>query len=209
MHDADFRQAEKDWRSFVTCLNEKVMELDDTIPELPLKDLIFRIYRDVRFSSDPTPYKPYFSAAWSRTGRKGSYAHYYVQIAAGGSFVGAGLWHPEAASLAALRNDIDQQPENIKNVLKDKDIVDAFFGGSKSPLKAFLKMNASNALKVKPKGYDADHKDIELLRLRNYTVIRKLEDDEVTGSEGLTRIAELLAGGKPLVTYLNLVVMPD
>jgi hypothetical protein len=44
---------------------------------------------DIRFSKDPTPYKTYFSAAWSRTGRKGPYAHYYIQIQPnGGSFVG-------------------------------------------------------------------------------------------------------------------------
>ncbi|KAK1824775.1 hypothetical protein LTR12_000832 [Friedmanniomyces endolithicus] len=80
MNDAEFRQAEKDWHSFVEQLTERLAAIDDTIPELPVKDVVFRIYRDVRFSPDPTPYKPFFSAAWSRTGRKGPYAHYYIQI---------------------------------------------------------------------------------------------------------------------------------
>ncbi|TKA69863.1 hypothetical protein B0A55_08920 [Friedmanniomyces simplex] len=80
MNDAEFRQAEKDWHSYVEQLTERLVEIDDTVPELPVKDVVFRIYRDVRFSPDPTPYKPYFSAAWSRTGRKGPYAHYYIQI---------------------------------------------------------------------------------------------------------------------------------
>ncbi|KAK4905533.1 hypothetical protein LTR66_017800, partial [Elasticomyces elasticus] len=79
-HDADFRTGWKDWESFVEVLTEKIAEIDETIPELPPKDLVFRIYRDIRFSKDPTPYKPHFSAAWSRTGRKGPYACYYVQI---------------------------------------------------------------------------------------------------------------------------------
>ena len=81
MHDPDFRQSEKDWFSFVEKLTERLVEIDDTIPELPVKDIvsrrlhqqnirtrsalrekltaaqIFRIYRDVRFSKDPTPYK--------------------------------------------------------------------------------------------------------------------------------------------------------
>ncbi|KAK0346406.1 hypothetical protein LTR94_006852 [Friedmanniomyces endolithicus] len=73
MNDAEFRQAEKDWHSFVEQLTERLAAIDDTIPELPVKDVVFRIYRDVRFSPDPTPYK-------SRTGRKGPYAHYYIQI---------------------------------------------------------------------------------------------------------------------------------
>jgi len=88
MHDPDFRQAEKDWFSFVESLTERLVEIDDTVPELPVKDIIFRIYRDVRFSKDPTPYKPFFSAAWSRTGRKGPYAHYYVQVSPQETFVG-------------------------------------------------------------------------------------------------------------------------
>jgi uncharacterized protein (TIGR02453 family) len=83
------RQAEKDFHTFVEKLSEKVSEKDPTVPELPIKDVIFRIYRDVRFSPDKTPYKPYFSVAWSRTGRKGPYAVYYLHIQpGGGSFLG-------------------------------------------------------------------------------------------------------------------------
>lgn len=84
-----FRQAEKDFQTFVSKLSEIVCDKDSTIPELPIKDIIYRIYRDMRFSSDPTPYKPYFSVTWSRTGRKGPYAHYYLHIQPdGGSFFG-------------------------------------------------------------------------------------------------------------------------
>ena len=92
-HDADYRASKNDWDSFVDSLTEKIIEKDETIPELPHKDLTFRIYRDIRFSPDPTPYKTHFSAAWSRTGRKGPYAAYYAQIQPKGSFVGAGVWY--------------------------------------------------------------------------------------------------------------------
>ncbi|KAK5687624.1 hypothetical protein LTS10_001764 [Elasticomyces elasticus] len=57
INDAEFRQAEKDWHSFVEKLTERLVEIDDSVPELPVKDVVFRIYRDVRFSPDPTPYK--------------------------------------------------------------------------------------------------------------------------------------------------------
>ena len=57
VHDPDYRTSWNDWTSFVESLTEKIAEKDETIPELPPKDLVFRIYRDVRFSSDPTPYK--------------------------------------------------------------------------------------------------------------------------------------------------------
>jgi uncharacterized protein (TIGR02453 family) len=89
LHDPDFRVSFQDFITFAEKVSDKIIEADETIPELPVKDVIYRIYRDIRFSKDPTPYKTYFSAAWSRTGRKGPYAHYYVQVQPkGGSFVG-------------------------------------------------------------------------------------------------------------------------
>lgn len=158
-HDADYRTSWKDFESFVETLTEKIAQIDDTIPELPPKDLVFRIYRDVRFSSDPTPYKPHFSAAWSRTGRKGPYACYYIHIQPGGrSFVGSGLWHPEAAPVALLRADIDQQSERIRSILTNPGIRKHIFGGiGKDPvkaIKAFCEQNKENALKTKPKVSD-------------------------------------------------------
>lgn len=156
MHDPDFRQSWKDWESFVESLTERIAEIDETIPELPPKDLVFRIYRDVRFSKDPTPYKTHFSAAWSRTGRKGPYAAYYVQIQPGGrSFVGSGLWCPDAQPLRLLRRSIDRRPERLRAVLVDAGIRKHLLGGiskdEKKAIKAFADQNAENALKSKPK----------------------------------------------------------
>ncbi|MCJ1335795.1 hypothetical protein MMC09_001069 [Bachmanniomyces sp. S44760] len=213
VHDADYRQSKKDFDLFVESLTTKIIEEDETIPELPPKDLTFRIYRDIRFSPDPTPYKTHFSAAWSRTGRKGPYAAYYVQIQPGGSFVGGGLWHPEAAPLALLRRNIDRNAAKIKKVLIHARIRKEFFNGipadEKKATKAFIGQNSENMLKTKPKGYDAEHPNIDLLRLRNFTMGRKLKDDEVVGPKGLPRILELIGALTPFITYLNDVVMPD
>lgn len=155
IHDADYRQSKKDFDSFVESLTEKIIEKDETIPELPPKDLTFRIYRDIRFSPDPTPYKIYFSAAWSRTGRKGPYAGYYVQVQPNGSFIGAGVWMPEAPPLALLRKDVDEKSHKLKKVLMAADMRREFLGGigenEKKAVKAFVGNNTENMLKTKPK----------------------------------------------------------
>lgn len=164
-HDADYRQSWKDFESFVEALTEKIAEVDETIPELPPKDLVFRIYRDVRFSSDPTPYKPHFSAAWSRTGRKGPYACYYVHIQPGERcFLGSGLWHPDAAPVALLRTEIDQRSERLRGVLMEPRMRKQIFGGvakdEKKAVRAFCEQNKENALKTKPKvSVGCDRKD--------------------------------------------------
>ncbi|CBX93066.1 hypothetical protein LEMA_P039670.1 [Plenodomus lingam JN3] len=301
LHDPDYRVAFQDFSTFTEKMSEKIIEADETIPELPVKDVIFRIYRDIRFSKDPTPYKTYFSAAWSRTGRKGPYAHYYVQIQPnGGSFVemmseptcghndpacislrlgamtldgctmallaqselgqatndcripwpssacrvrdlearvrSGGYWQPDAASLSKLRRDIDRAPDHLKSVLRNEGIRKAFLHGvqddNKKVVKAFTSLpgNQSNALKRNPKDYAHDHKDIELLRLRSFTIGTKLADHEVVGPGGLDRIAELVRLMVPVqpteqqpllqldvlalqspapISYLNGVCMPD
>ncbi|KAI5370454.1 hypothetical protein Slin14017_G013330 [Septoria linicola] len=214
LNDPNFRQAEKDWHTFVENMTESLATIDDTIPELPVKDVVFRIYRDIRFSKDPTPSrKAWFSVAWSRAGRKGPFAHYYIQCAPNNSFVGGGLWHPDAAPTAAMRRAIDRHPRRLKDVLLDPRIRKEFLKGAaatdKAIAKAFVQSNSGNALKTKPKGYDAGHADIDLLRLRNYTIGRQLTDDEVVGETGKQRIIELLTALQPFITYLNGVVMPD
>ncbi|KAI1626710.1 hypothetical protein EDD37DRAFT_676358 [Exophiala viscosa] len=213
MHDPDYRQSWKDWESFVETLTEKISQIDETIPELPPKDLVFRIYRDVRFSPDPTPYKPHFSAAWSRTGRKGPYAAYYVQIHPGGkSFVGAGLWMPEAQPLALLRTNIDRKSHKLKRVLMEPQMRKQILGGAsdeRKAIKAFVAQNSENALKTKPKGYDADNPNIEMLRLRNFTLGKAIPDEKVLSEHGLQNILDLIGVLVPFVTYLNSVVMPD
>ncbi|MCJ1485522.1 hypothetical protein MMC06_005697 [Schaereria dolodes] len=219
VHDADYRQSKIDFDNFVESLTEEIVEKDQTIPELPPKDLV-RIpnassenISDIRFSPDPTPYKTYFSAAWSRTGRKGPYAGYYVQIQPGHSFVGGGIWHPEAAPLALLRRDVDRKSHKLKAVLTNPGIRKEFLSGApdneKKSVKAFIAQNGENMLKTKPKGFNAENPNIDLLRLRNFTIGRKLKDEEVVGPKGLGRVVELIGTMTPFITYLNSVVMPD
>ncbi|KAF5331907.1 hypothetical protein D9611_008895 [Ephemerocybe angulata] len=73
-HEPVYRVAEQEWKVFVEALTDSLMEVDPEIPPLPPKDVIHRIYRDIRFSNDKTPYKRGFSASLSRSGRKGIFA---------------------------------------------------------------------------------------------------------------------------------------
>ncbi|KAE9979789.1 hypothetical protein BLS_009471 [Venturia inaequalis] len=174
MHDPDYRTSQKDFNSFLEALTQNVVEADDTVPELPVKDII----------------KPN-----------------------GGSCVAGGLWMPEANAIALLRRDIDRRPQRIKAALKNAGIRREFLEGvpdnDAKVVKKFVAQSSQSALKTKPKGFDADHKDIDLLRLKSFTLTRNLDDKEVLGQQGLARISELIATLVPFITYLNSVVMPD
>ncbi|OQD83665.1 hypothetical protein PENANT_c015G03337 [Penicillium antarcticum] len=212
-HDPDYRAAKKDFETFVESLTSKISEVDATVPELPPNDLIFRIHRDVRFSKNPLPYKTHFSAAWSRTGKKGPYAAYYVHFQPGSCFVGCGLWNPEAEPLAMLREDIDEHADRWKEVLREPELRREFLKGASDDddavVNAFTHHNKESALKVKPKGYEANNENIKLLRLRSFTMGKPLADEDLAGSNAQEKIAALMAIMEPFVTYLNSVVMPD
>ncbi|KAJ5367965.1 uncharacterized protein N7496_007725 [Penicillium cataractarum] len=212
-HDPDYRAAKKDFETFVETLTTKITEKDGTIPELPVKDLVFRIHRDIRFSKNPLPYKIHFSAAWSRTGKKGPYAAYYVHFQPGACFVGCGLWHPEADPLGTLREDIDVNADRWKAVLRAPALRREFLKGASDDddavVKAFAHANRESALKTKPKGYNADNENIQLLRLRSFTLGRPVSDEEMLAADAQDRIVALIEVMEPFVTYLNSVVMPD
>ncbi|KAH7020956.1 uncharacterized protein B0I36DRAFT_367426 [Microdochium trichocladiopsis] len=238
LHDEEYRRSLKDWESFVESITEKITEADETVPELPLKDVIFRIYRDVRFSKDPTPYKPHYSAAWSRTGRKGPYACYYIHVEPQKCFIGGGLWCPDKDALARLRASVDERPHRIRRILMDPAFRDNFLAeaakyeslqnkknkkGGKSNatrdeveideaaavIRAFAEANKESALKTRPKGVDPEHRDIELLKLKNYTVGKKFSDHDFTAPDAQERIMESIRALVGFVTFLNSVVMPD
>ncbi|KAI1800293.1 hypothetical protein F4811DRAFT_44272 [Daldinia bambusicola] len=213
-NDEEYRRSLKDWESFVETLTTRIIEADETIPWLPIKDVIFRIYRDIRFSKDQTPYKPHYSAAWSRTGRKGPYACYYVHVEPGRCLVGGGLWHPEADSLARLRASVDERPHRLSRVLMNPAFQKTFLpeakaGNEKSVIAAFAAHNQTNALKTKPKGFHPDHKYIELLKLRNYTISKQLHESDFFGDDAQDKVMSVISAMVEFVTFLNSVVRPD
>ncbi len=192
-NDAVYRYCWKNFTAFTEAVLEDFMDkVDPTVPWLPSKDYLYRIYRDVRFSNDKTPYKINFCATFSRGGRKGPYAGYHVLVKpGGGSFFAAGRWGTEREHLAIIRQHIlDDTPEarELKEVVKDPEFIKWFGppkGAAAGKTKAKREKSQINPrcnlwggddeLKVAPKieGVDKNHKDIDWLKLRSFCAIHK------------------------------------
>ncbi len=128
-HEPQFKAAKADFETFALALGQRLQKLDPEIPKLPGKDLFFRIYRDVRFSNDRTPYKTYFAAGFSRTGRKGPYAKYYLSVKPNDmSVLACGSWQPDSVRLAKLRRFIDRHYDAFDEVVSHVEFVDMFCG---------------------------------------------------------------------------------
>jgi uncharacterized protein (TIGR02453 family) len=150
----------------------------------------FRIYRDVRFSKDKSPYKTNIGASFPWTGEGEGRPGGYFHLSPGDIFIGGGMWHPEPSRLAAFRRLVDSDPDRVHAVIDDPDYSRTF-----GPL-------MGDRLSRVPKGYAADHPDAELLKLKDIGFGRSLADDDI-GSAGLVDlIADTLVLGMPLLRLL-------
>ncbi|KAI9507253.1 hypothetical protein F5148DRAFT_1309880 [Russula earlei] len=201
LHEPVFRLAEAEFKFFIENLTELFSEIDPQIPPLPPKDVIYRIYRDIRFSNDKTPYKTNFSATFSRSGRKGLFAGFKP---GNESLLAAGSWCPGKNELATIRSHIQRNSSRLRQVINAPLFVENF--GPTKPLSKKGRQNIfgrDDELKTAPKGFDKDHKDIDLLRCRSFVVLHKFTDKEVLNPNFGQIVMEVVKAAKPLVYCMN------
>jgi uncharacterized protein (TIGR02453 family) len=191
-HKETYEAAKKDFEQLVTSLLEALVPMEPALANQKAKDCIFRIYRDVRFAKDKTPYKENFSAYFSKGGKKFPGAGFYLHLQPGGkSMAGGGLWNPEAPLLKALRQEIDYNFEEFQQIINQKDFKKTF-----GPLKG-------DQLKSAPQGYEADNPAIEYLKMKSFVVMHPIDDKDWTGKNFAAKCAGTFNTMKPLIDFLN------
>jgi len=205
-----YRRTEKEFKEFIEEFISMLTEVDSQIPPLPPKDVIHRIYRDIRFSNDKTPYKKGLSASFSRSGRKGIFAFYHVMIKPGDeSILAAGAWCPARNELTTLRNHLLHSTPAAKalhTIISSKAFTTHF--GPPRPHPRGERQSVfghEDELKVAPKGVDKNHKDIALLKCRSLAVTYRFTDAQVIGpgSEFMDALREVVDVMKLFVHCLN------
>jgi len=178
-------EAQKNAKRVFAAINEKLQSHDEIE-----KSKMMRIYRDVRFSHDKTPYKPHFANSYSRLGKE-LRGGYFLRIRPGESFLAGGFWEPSKEDLFRIRKEIALDASEIRAVLADKNYK-RFFGGE---------FESFSELKTAPRGFDKEHKDIDLLRKKGFIASRNFTDEEVL-SENF--IEEVNKSYKALRPFFNL-----
>jgi uncharacterized protein (TIGR02453 family) len=174
----------------------KQLNAHDEIETASGKKSLFRIYRDTRFSSDKTPYKSHWSGSFKRATkyRRGGY---YFHIEPGNSFVAGGFWGPSPEDLKRIREDIAFDAAPLRKILRAKSFVSMF-----QVLKGEL-------VKTAPKGYDSRHEAIDLLRHRQFLLIRKFSDKEVLSKDFLKEAGLTFKAMRPFFDYMSEVLTTD
>lgn len=149
----------------------------------------FRIYRDIRFSKDKSPYKTWVSASFPWNG-EGRGVGGYFSLSGEQAYVGGGCWHPDTPRLAAWRRAVAEDPEAVHAAL-DEPGFKAAFGSVEG-----------DSLKRVPPGYPSDHAEAELLKLKDVTFGRNLTPEEVTSPELPALVADALVASLPVLRLL-------
>ena len=193
-HREQYEAARIDFSNFIQLIIDDLQRTDTTITGLTSKDCLFRINRDIRFSKDKTPYKANFGASIKRGGKKSFYAGYYFHCEPGQSFIGGGLWMPEAADLKKLRQEIDYNWEEFQEILKEKNF--------KKTYRDVFK-NETVSLSTMPKGYEKDHPAAGYLKLKSLIAETTVKDEELIMSSLHKKTVSAFRALQPLLNFIN------
>jgi uncharacterized protein (TIGR02453 family) len=178
---------------FTDNLLELMRQVDPALsPDLKGKKCVMRIYRDIRFSKNKTPYKNNFGISLPTTGTKLGGAEYYLHIQPGKSFIAGGYWMPDASHLKAIRQEIDYNAHDLKAIIDEPEFV-----------KLFGDFRDGEKLKTVPRDYAADNENIELLKLKSFIVMHNLSDKDIKSPKAAEIVATLCSKIYPLNVFLR------
>jgi uncharacterized protein (TIGR02453 family) len=190
-----YEAAKKEFDEFVDALIAQIARFDPAIAHHTAKDCVFRIYRDVRFSNDKSPYKTHFGAHFTAAAKKSDIhtkAGYYVHLEPGGTFLAGGAYMPEAAWLKAIRSEIHYNGKLFHEILEHPDF------------KKYYGTMEGEKLKKAPKDYDPNHPDLELLKHKSFLATHYVAETKVVGNQFITHCADAFRALKPFDDFLNM-----
>lgn len=186
-----YEAGRQDYIAFLDTLLPAVVGFEPIAAGQQGKDLLFRIYRDVRFSLNKSPYKDHFGAYLAEGGRKSINPGYYLHISSDNqSFIAAGLWMPPPAPLKAVRQEIDYNLAEFESIINEPAFT-SFFG----PLEG-------EKLKTTPKGYEADNPALPYLRHKSWMVSRSLPDAVVCSDALFDEVLQAIRLAQPFKEFL-------
>lgn len=190
-HKKEFKEVQAEAKSFYEDLME-AMKTHDDIEKLKM----FRIYRDVRFSKDKTPYQPHFAGSFSRAG-----AHlrggYYLRIRPGESFIAAGFWEPNKEDIYRIRKEFELDAAPFRKVI------------GKPAFKKVWGELVGEGVKTAPKGFDKEHPNIDLIRKKQFIFVREFKDSEVSSPEFFDTVNGSFKAIRPYFDLMSEILTTD
>lgn len=185
---ATFKEHEAEVKSFYAEIQNKLQETDNIAD-----NKVYRIYRDVRFSKDKTPFKSRFAGDFRRA-TKALRGSYYLNIEPGNSIVGGGFYGPNPEDLKRIRAEIDQDDSELRTILNN------------NKFKAIFDELQGAEVKSAPRGFKPDHPAIDLLRKKQFILFKRFTNQEVMQEDFKEKVMEVYLTIRPFFDYMSSVL---
>jgi uncharacterized protein (TIGR02453 family) len=184
-----YEAAKEDMTDFIAGLVTQIKKVEPVL-EKPAKKYVGRIYRDLRFSKDKSPYHTYLSSLIER-GTDGKKCPFYIHIEPGNCFVGGGVWQPDPELLKKVRQEIDYNSSDFNKIIKN------------ATFKKYFGELSGDKLIRAPKGYEEDNPNIELLKLKQYVVHKHFSEEEVTSVSFASDVLDVYHAALNFFTFFD------
>lgn len=189
-----YEAVKKEYYQLTADVLDLIKPLDPALELLEVKNCVFRINRDIRFSKDKSPYKTHLGI-WLSTGAKNAEtAGYYLQIDAENPFVGGGMYCPQPDQIQKIRKEINFFYDDLVAIINDNE----FVANYKS-----LNRDENSTLKNPPRGYEKDNPAIEFLKLKSYTATEKFDVQWQTKKDFIPLMVQKMIALQPLNNFIN------
>ena len=188
-HKHDYRAAQENVTAFAEALKTVLNETDVVV-----EHRVYRIYRDIRFSPDKTPYKDHWDGYFYRAGaeRRGGYV--FRIGTSGASQVGGGFFGPEKDDLLRIRRELEADRQSMDAITRDSMFV-KHFGALRG-----------EEVKTAPRGFDKDHPHIDWIRKKQFLALRPFSDEEVLRADFIEQVGEAYRALRPFFDYMSAVL---
>ena len=181
----EFKDIQSGVKTFAQDVNDS-LNVSDNIEKFK----IFRIYRDLRFSKDKTPYKKNIGMAFHRA-KPELRGGYYLEISADESFIAVGFWNPNKEDLLRIRKEIEIDGQEFKRIINQKKIKD-IWGDLRG-----------DEVKTSPKGFTNDHEYIDLIKKKQFIFIKKLKEKEILDKNFQKQLISYFVSIRPFFDYMS------
>ncbi|MFQ3341894.1 MAG: hypothetical protein ACI9TK_001570 [Flavobacteriaceae bacterium] len=186
-----FKALETEFKGFGEKVKDEMNEADEID-----RAKLFRIYRDVRFSKNKTPFKTYFGLSFNRR-KPHLRGGYYIHIAPGESFLAAGFWNPSKDDLFRIRKEMEMEADEFRGLLNESKFIKAWGGLT------------GDEVKTSPKGFSKENANIDLIKKKQYLFIKKFDDAAVLSTKFQKEVVYHFKAIRPIFNYFSSVLTTD
>lgn len=185
-----YEDARRNFEAMAQTMIFNIAKFDSQVGNIPVKDCLYRFYRDTRFSLDKSPYKTHMGAYINVMGKKSPHGGYYIHLEPGNCLIAGGAYCLPSPILKAVREDIVLRIDRFREIVESPDFSRLYTIGEEH-------------LKTLPKGFDRNFPYPQYLRPKDYSCFHSVDDSFFMADDWADKAAHCFEIMKPFLDFIN------